>query len=166
MTRKTVVPALVSLTALLALGGCGGNDGLTAYGTATVRITGAQTGFNFGSSGLRVDGGGGTRATCQISRGTTTGSYGVVIDLIGNGAAPGREIRSMTVLARTDAGDVGSITADPGGTDFDGACHIDVTDLDEGAGAVHLRTSDCALTAGTETATAGLDFGLRGCTVM
>lgn len=166
MTRKTVAPALVSLAALLALGGCGGNEGLTAYGSATVTAAGARTGFDFGSSGLRVDGGGGTTATCQISRGTTVGAYGVVIDLIGNAAAEGHSIRSMTILAHAAAPDEGSISADLGGTSFDGTCRIDVTELDEGSGAVHLRATDCALSSGTESATAGVDFGMRGCTVM
>ena len=165
MTRKTVAPALVSLAALLALGGCGGNEGLSAYGRAVVTIGSTPTGFDFGT-GVRLDGGHGTTASCQISRGTGTGAYGVVIDLIGNPAAEGRAIRSMTVLAHSDAPDTGSVSASLGGTDFEGTCRVVVTELDEGTGSVRLSATDCAIQSTTESASALIDFGMRGCTVM
>lgn len=167
MTRKTFAPALVTLAAMLALVGCGGDSGLTATGSATITdSTSTSSGFTF--TGVRIDGAGGTGRTtgmCTISRGAS-GVYGVVVDLYGDAGGQGHAVRSMSIMAHTDNVASGQIDADLGGTDFTGTCTVGVPTLDEGRGTVSLRATDCALTHGTDSVQANVNLDLSGCTVL
>ena len=136
MTRTTIASMLLSVSAILALAGCGGG-GLTAGGSATVTDSAhTTTGFRF-PAGIHLNGGAGTNTgTCQVSRGAT-GVYGVVIDLYGDSQGTGHTVRSMTIMAHSDAPAAGRITADLGGDEFTStACNVTVTDLDEARGNV------------------------------
>jgi hypothetical protein len=165
MTRKTFAPVLVTLSAMIALTGCGGG-GLTVGGSAVVTDSaGTTSGFQF-PDGIRLDGGAGTNTgMCTISRGAS-GVYGVVVDLYGDAAGAGHAVRSMTIMAHSNAPQTGQITADLGGTDFDGTCRIDVTSLDEGRGNVTLATQGCVLTHATETVHTDVTLAFSGCTVL
>lgn len=166
MTRTKYARTLVSLSAILALAGCGGG-GLTASGQATVTdSTGTVSGFHF-PAGVRLDGAAGTTTgVCQISRGS--GAYGVVVDLYGDSQGVGHAVRSMTIMAHSDAPTAGHVTADLGGTEFSTptSCQVDVTGIDEGRGEVTLTANACAIAHGTETATANVQISLSGCQVI
>jgi hypothetical protein len=166
MTRTKLASLVLSLSAMLALAGCGGG-GLLASGDATVTDTAStRSGFHFDSA-VRLDGGAGTTTgTCQISRGAS-GVYGVVIDLYGDAQGVGHAVRSMTIMAHSEAPATGQITADLGGDEFtSSACTIDISDLDPGRGDVTLSANGCTLTHGTETATANVALTLAGCEVI
>lgn len=169
MTRTKFAPLFLSLSALLALAGCGGDTGLTASGQAVVTDSaGTASGFNF-PAGVRLDGGGGgTTGMCQISRGAP-GTYGVVIDLYNNAQGLGSAVRSMTIMAHSDAATSGQVSAELGANEFTsaaGACSVAVTDLDEGRGNVAISATSCTLTHGTDTATATVSLTFSGCTVI
>jgi len=165
MTRTHVRSLLLTFSAILALAGCGGG-GLTVSGQAVVTDSaGTSSGFRF-PSGVRLDGGAGVNTgSCQISRGAS-GVYGVVVDLYGDSAAAGRGVRSMTIMAHSNAPATGQITADLGGTEFNGTCTVSVTSLDEGRGNVTLTSSGCSVTHGTDTETADVALSFAGCTVI
>lgn len=165
MTRTTFASTLVSLAALLALGGCN-SGGLTATGSVIVTDTaGTTTGFQFPNS-IRLDGAAGTTTgLCQISRGSS-GVDGIVVDLYGDAQGLGHSVRSFNLMAHSDSPATGQITADLGGDEFSGTCNVQATSIDEGNGHVTLQTQACTLTHGTDTASVNVDLTFAGCTVI
>lgn len=167
MTRKTLSKTLLSLAAVVALGGCGGG-GLVVGGSATITDSaGTETGFRF-PAGVHLNGGMGVNSgSCEISRGAP-GVYGVVVDLYGDSAGQGHAVRSMSIMAQTDSPLTGEITSDLGGDEYSATCRVDLTNLDDLRGNVTLTAHGCQLTssAGTEHVAADVTLDFSGCTVL
>ncbi len=165
MTRKTLAPLLTFVAAMLSVAGCGGG-GLVVGGNAIVTdASGTSTGFRF-PSGVHLNGGMGTNSgACTISRGAA-GVYGVVVDLYGDSQGTGHAVRSMSIMAHSDAPDAGDIMADLGGTEYSGTCRVDLTAIDETRGSVTITANDCPLTHATETVSADVLLTFSACTVI
>lgn len=164
--RASVVA--VSLSVFLSfVAGCGGSPGLTVAGSVTIEVEGASTGFRF-EQPTRLDGtapAGAITGNCTLTSDGTGTAYGVLVELFGSAHGQGRAVRSVTVLARTDAPAMGIVEAELGPDAFRGTCDVEVP-LVEGSGRVRVVSRTCTVSGPGETARVELDLTLERCTVM
>lgn len=168
------MPQRLALAVVLALPlaaiACSGPAGLTAVGS--VSITGStasgpfEAAFDFPSE-RRLDGSGGLRAMCTISRGVGSDGgfvYGAVVDLVPSTGSP---LESLTLMARSDT-TTGTIEADVAGARYSSASCAYEMGYVGSDGTVNLRTAgDCTLSDGAGgSVVARSALVVRGCTVI